>query len=250
MHGTIQESLKLITGLERFLKTPPDIDVAVAPPFTTCYSVGITLQDLPYALAAQNCHWEDKGAYTGEIAATFLSEIGCKYVILGHSERRQHFGETDAQINKKINAVLRNEMIPVICLGETDAERKSDKTWAVLERQLRACFVGLHNKEGEHCVVAYEPVWAIGTGNAATADMAEEVHHFIRNNLEKQFDAPTAETIRILYGGSVKRDNASAYAKMPDIDGALVGGASLDPEEFADIVRAFDQGERITGALQ
>lgn len=247
MNGSVTDALKLVTGLERFLKTPPDIEVAVAPPFTALYSVGITIQDLPFLLAAQNCHWEDKGAFTGEISPAFLADIGCAQVILGHSERRHLFGETNTHVNRKINSCLRYDLTPIVCVGETDAERQAEKTWTVLEQQLKACFAGLHNKEAEHCIVAYEPVWAIGTGKAATPDLANEVHHFIRNNLEKQFDAPTAAAVRILYGGSVKGSNADGYAHMPDIDGCLVGGASLEPEDFADIVRAVDQTARIAG---
>lgn len=241
MHGTISEMLTLLTGLQHHIKTAPDLDVVVAPPFTALYSAGIALQDTAFALAAQNCHWEHKGAFTGEVSAPFLADVGCRYVLLGHSERRQYCGETDEQVNRKLNAALRNELIPVLCVGELEAEREAGKTFEVLERQLRGALVGLHYKEIEGIVVAYEPVWAIGTGKIATPGQAVECHQFIRNYLGKHFDAPTAATVRIVYGGSVKPDNVAALAREASIDGCLVGGASLDPEGFAAIIRAMEQ---------
>lgn len=241
MNGTVSEALKIVAGLEHHLKTAPELDVVLAPPFTALYSVGVTIQETALQLGAQNCHWENAGAFTGEIAPGFLVDLGCRYVIVGHSERRQHGGETNAQINKKIDAILRNDMIPVVCMGETMAEREANQTWDVLERQTKECFHGLHVKEAEHCAVAYEPVWAIGTGTPATPAQANEAHHFIRNQLEKIFDAPTASAIRIVYGGSVKTDNIEGFAKQTEIDGALVGGASLDANTFTEIVRAMDR---------
>ncbi len=241
MNGTISESLILVTGIEHHIKTPPSLDVAIAAPFTALYSVGIALQESMYLLAAQDCHWEDKGPYTGETSPTFLADLGCKVVILGHSERRQHNGESDELINKKVNAALRNDLTPVLCVGETEAERESKRTFEVLERQIKRGTAGLHMKEIENLVIAYEPVWAIGTGNNATPEQVGEVHSYIRNLLEKQFDAPSAMQVRILYGGSVKASNAETLAREPLIDGCLVGGASLDPEEFATIVRTFDR---------
>lgn len=241
MNGTISESLILVTGIEHHLKTPPAVDVAVAPPFTALYSVSIALQESMYLLAAQDCHWEEKGAFTGEVSPAFLADLGCKYVILGHSERRQSRGESDETINRKVQAVLRNDLIPVLCVGETGDERESKRTFEIIERQVKKGTSGLHVKEIEHLVVAYEPVWAIGTGVHATPEQASEMHSYIRNLLEKQFDAPSASHVRIIYGGSVKAANAEKLAKEPLIDGCLIGGASLEPEEFATIVRTFDR---------
>lgn len=248
MNGTVTESLKIITGLEHQFKTQPDVEVVLMPPFTTLYSVGIALSELYFKLGAQNCHWEDRGAFTGEISPAFLSDIECRYVLVGHSERRTLCGETDADVNRKASAALRYELTPVICVGETADEREAGKTWDVLDRQLKAAFVDFHTREFEQCVLAYEPVWAIGTGKAATAEMAEEAHHFIRNFLGKRFDAPTAANVSILYGGSVKGSNADVFAKSPNIDGCLVGSASLDPVEFAAIVRAIERPTRIEGS--
>lgn len=241
MHGTMPEALKLITGLEHHIKTAPDIDVVLCPPFTAIYTVGAAMGDITFGLGAQDCHWEDRGAFTGEISPAFLADLECRYVILGHSERRQFNGETDERINKKLDAALRAELTPILCIGESLDERESGKTWDVLERQLRDCLRGLHMREMEHCVVAYEPVWAIGTDKPATPELAAEAHHFIRNTIAKRFDAPTAGQVRIVYGGSVKSKNIAGFAKIDDIDGALVGGASLDAEEFADIIRAMER---------
>lgn len=241
MNGMLSESLILVTGIEHHLKTPPSVDVVVAPPFTALYTVGIALQESMYFIGAQDCHWEDKGAFTGETSPAFLSDIGCKFVILGHSERRQHQGESDERINKKLQAAMRNDLIPILCVGETADERAAKQTFEVIERQLKRGTAGLHLKEIEHLVIAYEPVWAIGTGNNATPEQASEIHSYIRNLLEKQFDAPSASRVRIIYGGSVKAANAEALAREPLIDGCLIGGASLEPEEFAAIIRAFDR---------
>ncbi|MBI4237191.1 MAG: triose-phosphate isomerase [Deltaproteobacteria bacterium] len=244
MNGTVTESLKIVTALEHQFKTPPDADVVVAPPFTVLYSVGVAIQDLPFQLGAQNCHWEDKGAFTGEVAAAFLCDIGCRYVIVGHSERRQYCGETDEMVNKKIATALRHELQPIICVGETAGEREANRTWEVLDRQLKGALVDLHHREMEQCVVAYEPVWAIGSGTPATPEMAIEVHHYIRNQIAKRFDAPTAAQVRIIYGGSVKGSNVAQFSRHPEIDGCLVGGASLEAVEFAEIVRTMERGVR------
>ncbi len=241
MNGTISESLILVTGIEHHLKTPPSLDVAVAPPFTSMYSVSIALQESMYLLAAQDCHWEDKGAFTGATSPAFLADLGCKFVILGHSERRQLCGEADEIINKKLQAAMRNDLIPVLCVGETETERDTKRTFEVIERQLKRGTAGLHLKEIENLVIAYEPVWAIGTGKNAAPEQINEMHSYIRNLLEKQFDAPSASQVRIIYGGSVKAATAEKLAKEPLVDGCLIGGASLEPEEFAVIVRAFDR---------
>lgn len=241
MNGTVPDAFKLITGLEHHIKTMPDIDVVLCPPFTALYSVSAAMGEITFGLGAQNCHWEDRGAFTGEISPTFLTDVDCKYVIIGHSERRQFCGETDDMINKKLNAALRAELTPIFCIGETAAEREAGKTWDVLDRQLRDGLRGLHMREMESCIVAYEPVWAIGTDQPATPDLAAEAHHFIRNAIGKRFDAPTAALVRIIYGGSVKAKNIAGFAKLDDVDGALVGGASLDAEEFTEIIRAMER---------
>ncbi len=241
MHGTVPDALKIITGLEHQLKTAPEVEVAIAPPATALYTVGVSIQESFLLLAGQHCHWEDKGAFTGEISPAFLADVGCLYVLVGHSERRQHFGLTDEGTNKIVQASLRNELIPVLCVGESEAERKNGKTWEVLDRQLKVGLAGLHTKELEHIVIAYEPVWAIGTGNTATPGQACEAHHFIRNQLGKRFDAPSANAVRILYGGSVKPDNVEAFAREPAVNGCLVGGASLEAADFAAIVRIMER---------
>lgn len=240
MNCSVPDALKLATGLRHHIKTTPDIDVVFAPPFTAIYSVGVAMQDASFFLAAQNCHWEDEGPYTGEVSAFFLSDIGCQFVILGHSERRQLFGETDENVNKKVVSALRADLIPIICIGETEAQREAGETSAVLDRQLKTALYGLHQKEVENLIIAYEPVWAIGTGKSATPGQAVECHQHIRNLLGKLFDGPTSAQIRIIYGGSVKAENAAALAKEESIDGCLVGGASLDASEFSGIIRAME----------
>lgn len=241
MNGTVPESLKIVTGLEHHIKTPPDVDLAVAPPFTALYSVSVALQESSILLAAQNCHWEEKGALTGEVSPAFLADLGCRYVIVGHSERRHLFGETDEMINRKVHSTLRNDLLPIFCVGETEQERERGTAWQILDAQVKRGLAGLHMKELDHLVVAYEPVWAIGTGKTASAAQISEVHAFIRNLLEKLFDAPSASTVKILYGGSVKAENAAGLAAEKSIDGCLVGGASLEPAEFAAIVRAMER---------
>jgi triosephosphate isomerase (TIM) len=241
MHGTISESLVLLTGLEHHLKARPDIDVVIAPPATALYSLGIALQESPFQLCAQNCHWEEKGAFTGEVSPAFLAEIGCTYVLVGHSERRQLFGDTDDWVNKKMQAVLRNGMTPVLCVGEQEADRDAGRTWDVVDAQLKHALYGFHMKELEQLAIAYEPVWAIGTGKTANPGQISEVHAFIRNTLEKLFDAPSAHKVPILYGGSVKGSNVEGLAAEPSVNGCLVGGASLDAVEFSGIVRAMDR---------
>ena len=241
MNNTVTESLKLLAGIQYFLENVPNgVEVVVIPPFTTLYSASISLQDTPkIKLGAQNLHWEDTGAYTGEVSGAFLSDVGCTHVVIGHSERRKYFGETNKTVNKKIFAALRNDLTPIVCVGETLEEREAGRHKNVIETQIKEGLSDLHVKDAENIVVAYEPVWAIGTGKTATPDQAQEMHAFIRNLIEKLFDAPTAGTIKILYGGSVKPSNSAELLTQRDIDGALVGGASLDAKDFADIVKAL-----------
>jgi triosephosphate isomerase len=241
MNFTIEESLKFITVLTHELKAAGEVEVVIAPPFTALYSTGVALSETPFKLAAQNMFWEESGAYTGEISGNFIRDVGCEYVIIGHSERRQIFGEKDDMIAKKVQAALRNNLAPILCIGETLSEREAGDTWKICERQLKAALSSVQLKDVENFVIAYEPVWAIGTGKQATPDQAQEVHQMIRNWLSKSFDGAVARRVRILYGGSVKAKTSRDILCRPDIDGVLVGGASLDPIEFANIIRSAPQ---------
>ena len=237
MNKTNSEAVALIKKLKALLKDVNRRDIVICPAFTALSEIAKELKTSCISLGAQNLHFEESGAFTGEVSAGMLKEIGCSYVIIGHSERRQLFGESNAFINKKKIAALKNGLIPIVCVGETLVEREDGSTKQVVEKQINESLAGLLSKDGKKLVIAYEPVWAIGTGKNATPEKAQEVHQFIRRLLEKQFDKKTAESIRILYGGSVKPDNISSLMQQPDIDGVLVGGASLDAESFANIVK-------------
>jgi triosephosphate isomerase len=241
MHSTVEETIKLITALKNLLVDAQHIEVVLAPPFTALYSADIAMMDTSLKLAAQNLFWEDEGPYTGEVSGRFIRDVGCQYVLIGHSERRKLFHETDEMVNMKIQAALKNELIPIVCIGEDLKERESGKTLDVIERQLRGAFNDVAIHDFESLTLAYEPVWAIGTGKVATPVQAGEVHQYIRTWLKKYFDAPTANKIRILYGGSVKPDNAGDLMKEQHVDGLLVGGASLNADDFARIVK-FEEG--------
>ena len=195
------------------------------------------LNESNIGLGAQNVFWEDSGAFTGEISAPLLKEIGVQYVIIGHSERRQYFGETDETVNKKIKAVLAHGLTPIVCVGEVLKERESDQTFDVIQRQCEGAFSGLTAGEMEKIIIAYEPVWAIGTGKTATPAQAQDVHKFIRGLLAELYDEDVAQTVRIQYGGSVKPENSAELMSQPDIDGALVGGASLKADSFIGIIK-------------
>jgi len=216
----------------------PDVDVVICPPFVTLPAVAEKLSGTRIELGAQNMHDQDNGAYTGEISGLMLLTAGCKWVILGHSERRQLFGETDGGVDKKLGKALALGLQPIVCVGETLSEREAGRTVAVVERQLQNGLSGVKSVDIEKVTIAYEPVWAIGTGKVATVKQAGEVHAFIRSWLGENFGAEAAGMIRILYGGSVKPDNAAELLAHPDIDGALVGGASLQAEAFDGIIRA------------
>ena len=215
------------------------VDVSLHPPFTDLRSVQTLLDAdrLPYALGAQHCHWEDKGAYTGEVAPPFLAKLGVRYVICGHSERRELFGETDEMVARKAQATLTHGMTPIVCVGETLAEREAGGTEAKVVGQVRAALGGRSAAEVASLVIAYEPIWAIGTGRTATPDDAQAVCATIRAELVSAFGGDAAQAVRVQYGGSVKAANIVDLMAQADIDGALVGGASLDPDEFARIVR-------------
>ena len=210
------------------------VDVVLCPPYIWLHDVGMIIRDSNISLGAQNMHWEDKGAFTGEISSIMLKSIGCKYVIIGHSERRQLFGETDENVNKKLKKALAVGLMPIICLGETLDERESNRTAEIVTNQFRSAFDGISDFGG--ITIAYEPVWAIGTGRNATPQQAQEVHKILRQMLQNK--TAEYENIRILYGGSVKPDNAAELYKQDDIDGFLVGGASLKAGDFAAIVQA------------
>jgi triosephosphate isomerase len=208
----------------------------VAPPFTALSAVKAALQGSSMELFAQNCHFDKQGAFTGEVSAPMLAEIGCDGVILGHSERRQLFGETDEGVNRKIKAALEARLHPVVCVGETLQEREAGRTWEVVSRQVRGAFAGISSENVGRCTIAYEPVWAIGTGKTATTAQAQEVHGQIRGLLREIASPQVADAVRIQYGGSVKPENAAELLAQQDIDGALVGGASLKADDFARIV--------------
>ena len=236
MHYTAAEAVALVEELKQGITRFHDREVVVAPTFTALPAVANALSGSPIRLAAQNCHWEKQGAYTGEISPPMLKDVGCHYVIIGHSERRQYFRETDQEVNLKAAALLAHRLTPILCIGETIEQRQGGKTLEVLAEQLGGGLSGLEAPPADRIVIAYEPIWAIGTGLTATTEQAQEAHAFIRERLVKWCNKTVANQIRILYGGSVKPDNVDALMAMPDIDGVLVGGASLKGPSFIRIV--------------
>ena len=237
MNKTVGEALDLVRQLKASISRIEGVEVAVAPPFTALYAVCKELEGSTIRLAAQNLYWEEKGAYTGEVSPPMLKEVGCHDVILGHSERRQFFGETDESVNRKIKAALSQGLGIIFCIGETLKEREEGKTFSVIERQVTRGLKHIGKEEMKRIVIAYEPVWAIGTGKTATPEQAEEVHRFIREELGKLFSREIAEGVRIQYGGSVTPENIKGLMGQENIDGALVGGASLKSDSFSKIVR-------------
>jgi triosephosphate isomerase len=234
---TVAEALDLVEDLKRELANVKEVDIVVAPPYTALSEVSKSILDSNLRLAAQNMSENGVGAYTGEIAAVMLKEFSTRYVILGHSERRQFQKETDALVAKKAAAVHAAALKPIVCVGETLAEREGGQMEKVLETQVRGSLAGLTKEQMVETVVAYEPVWAIGTGKTATTQQAQDAHAFIRQVLVSMFDAEVARKVRIQYGGSVKPNNAKELMSQPDVDGALVGGASLEARSFADIIK-------------
>jgi triosephosphate isomerase len=229
--------------LDRFLTEVgelTEVEVILIPSFTSIPALAYALEKSPtfVELGAQNVHWEKGGAFTGEVSVAMLRALQVKYVVIGHSERRQWFGETDEAVGKKVGATLKAGLLPLLCVGETLPERDENRVEEVLERQLRKGLGGCSPQDLSHVVIAYEPVWAIGTGRTATAVQAQEAHAFIRSVVASVFDLTTAAAVRIQYGGSVKPENAKELMRQKDVDGALVGGASLDPQSFAQIVRS------------
>jgi triosephosphate isomerase len=236
MHTTAQEARQLASAVVDAAAKVADRDVMIAPPYTALAAAGSVLSGTGVMLGAQNVHWEEKGAFTGEISAAMLKDVGCVMAIIGHSERRHVFGETDLMINRRVVGALQSGLIPVLCVGETLEQREAGQTLKVLEDQIRQGLAGVVLNDGGKLVVAYEPVWAIGTGKTATEVQAQESHSFIRNLLAKLYEKNIAAQVRILYGGSVKPDNIDILMQQNDIDGALVGGAALQAESFERII--------------
>ncbi|MDQ0285144.1 triosephosphate isomerase [Desulfofundulus luciae] len=242
MYKTVAEAVEFVRRLKEALSGVRGVEVAVCPPFTALYAVARELAGSNIALGAQNMYWVEEGAYTGEVSPVMLKEIGCRYVILGHSERRQYFGENDENVNAKVKAALKHGLVPIVCVGERLEEREAGHTEEVIAGQVRRSLAGLSGTELAGLVVAYEPVWAIGTGRTALPEDAQQVNAFIRHLLAGMGGREAARQVRIQYGGSVKPENAAELLGQPDIDGALVGGASLKVDSFAAIVRAALRG--------
>jgi triosephosphate isomerase (TIM) len=239
MNMTLGETAAFFEKFLRELGDDRRVEVVIVPPFTALAKANEILRDVQNVkLGAQNMHWEKPGAFTGEISAEMLRELLVNYVVLGHSERRTLFGETDAIVNKKVHAALNNALRPIVCIGETLAERDAGRVEEVLETQASGSLAGLTGEQMEETVIAYEPVWAIGTGRTASPQQAQEAHAFIRGQISTLFGPEVAAKVRIQYGGSVKPNNAGELMSQADIDGALVGGASLDPRGFAEIIQA------------
>jgi triosephosphate isomerase len=237
MFKTVAETVAYIGALRSLAKDVRGVDIVIAPPFTALAAAATAVDGSNIGVSAQNVHWEREGAFTGEVSAAMLREAGARYVIIGHSERRTLFGETDGTVNKKTRAALAGGLVPIVCIGETLDQRDRDQTLAVLDRQIKEGLDGLTGEQLSGMVLAYEPVWAIGTGRNATPAQAGEAHHHIRQRLKQWFGLDAAERCRVLYGGSVKPDNIAKLAAQPDVDGALVGGASLDPKSFFAIIQ-------------
>ena len=236
MYKTVHETVVFVKELRSLVKDVTDIEIVVAPPFTAVHAAAEAARNSPIAVAVQDIHWEREGAFTGEISAGMAKEAGAEFAIIGHSERRRLFQETDETVNRKAMAVLGAGLFPIVCVGETLEEREANATFDVLDRQIKKGLDGMTGDQVSSLVVAYEPVWAIGTGRNATPQQAGEAHAHIRSRLRSWFGGNAADLCHVIYGGSVKPDNIHELAVLPDVDGALVGGASLDVRAFADIV--------------
>lgn len=237
MYKTIGEALELVNGLKAELKGETAVEIVVCPPFTAISKVAEALKGSDIGCGAQDMYWEEEGAYTGEIAPKMLTDLGCKFCIVGHSERRTYFHETNETVNRKVKAALKHGLTPIMCVGERLEERDAGKTFDVVKDHLEGGLAGLSKEDVAKIIIAYEPVWAIGTGRNATPEQAQEVHGFIRGLLKKAYGEDISSKVRIQYGGSVKPDNIKGIMAGADIDGALVGGASLKVKDFAEIVR-------------
>ncbi len=237
MHKTINEAVELVSALKRELFDFNQADIVVCPPFTALDNVHEIIMDTNIKLGAQNLFYQKQGAFTGEVSPAMIKDCGCEYAIIGHSERRKYFGETDTMVNKRIRVALEEGFTPIFCVGETLEERENNKTIEVIDIQLKGGLENMKEEDILKIVIAYEPVWAIGTGKTATPRQAEEVHMFIRKWIEEHYSSSCASMLRILYGGSVKAENIKDLMKQENIDGALVGGASLNADAFVSIVK-------------
>jgi triosephosphate isomerase len=236
MFKTVQEAVLFVKELRSHVKDVSDVEIVIAPPFTAVHAVAEAARNSSVGVAAQDLYWEREGAFTGEVSPGMIREAGAEYVIVGHSERRRLFGETDAIVNRKAMAAIGAGLVPIVCIGETLEERDSNRTLEVLDRQVRDGLEALSSEQVADLVIAYEPVWAIGTGRNATAAQAGEAHAHIRGRIRQWFGADAAERCQLLYGGSVKPDNIAELIAEPDVDGALVGGASLEVKSFSEII--------------
>ena len=236
LHKTIAAAGQFVAALSQQCPDPGPLEVVIAAPFTALAALQEPLRSTPFHLAAQDLFWENSGAYTGEVSAPMLVDVGCTYVIVGHSERRQYFGETDETVGKKVTAALQGGLQPIVCIGESLAQRQAGETFSVLEQQVRHGLAACQSEARSRVVLAYEPLWAIGTGVTATPGQAQEVHGYLRTLLTQMWGASVAPTVRIQYGGSVRPENIATLMAERDIDGALVGGASLDAHSFAQLL--------------
>lgn len=242
MNGGPYDAAELLEGLKtKKAELPEEIDVLICPPFVSIGMAVNYLYDTDYQVGAQNLHFEDNGAFTGEISANMITESGCNYVIIGHSERREYFGETDESINKKIKKALEAKLAPILCVGESLEQRKSDEHFSLVGNQIKAALKDVSGDEILDVVVAYEPIWAIGTGETASPEQAQEMHAHIRKILTELYDEDSANSIRILYGGSMKPANAKELLSQNDVDGGLIGGASLDADSFTEIITIAEE---------
>lgn len=240
MYKTTLEAKNLVIDIKKLLSDTFDVEIVVCPPFTALLTIYLEVKNTNIFLGAQDLFWEKEGAYTGEISPVMLKDLGCKYIIIGHSERRQYFKETDEDVNKKIKSAINYELNPIVCVGEKLEEREKGETHSVVRRQIMKAFEGIEKKNMGNIVIAYEPVWAIGTGKNATGEDANNVILFIRSLIKEKYGEEISNIIRIQYGGSVKPENIKEFMEMPEIDGALVGGASISCESFAKIVKFKD----------
>jgi len=244
LNKTIPEAIELVNGLKRELDGIEEVDILVCPVFTALSEVADALSESNIKLGAQDLHWEETGAFTGEVSATMLKDAGCQYVIIGHSERRQYFGETNETVNKKLKAALAGGLLPIMCCGEIKEERETNKTEEVVKDHVVNGLKGISAEDVLKITIAYEPVWAIGTGLTATPEQAQEVHKFIRGLLKELYNEDTAQAVRIQYGGSMKPENVKDLVSQPDIDGGLIGGASLKVDSFSQIVKNSLGGDK------
>ena len=239
--GTPSEATEMLRELIPLVKGISSVDIVIAPPFTALFSTIQAVNNTNIMVGAQNMYYEENGAFTGEISSDFLKDLGCEYVILGHSERRDIFNESDDLINKKLKKALKSDLNPIVCIGEHLEERDNDRTKDVIENQFNLTFKDLKSEEISRVIIAYEPIWAIGTGKTATPEQAEEIHIFIRELIASNYSKKTAEIVRIQYGGSIKPNNAIEILKKENIDGGLVGGASLQSKSLYEIIKAAEE---------